>query len=83
MKGVYFLRTFLCLSILFTTICFLSIGGCAKYSEEVQANLDKLEATKSCSGCNLTGVELMKLDLTNANLTHANLTNANLSRVNL
>ena len=83
MKGFPLLRVFLLVLLIIDTVFLMSIGGCAKYSEEVQANLTKLETTKSCPGCNLTGVELMKFDLTGVNLARANLTNANLSRANL
>ena len=71
------------LQIFSALVCFLSLGGCAKYSEEVQANLTKLKTTKSCSGCDLTEVELVGFDLKNADLIGANLTSANLSRVDL
>ena len=71
------------LQIFFALVCFLSIGGCVKYSEEVQANLTKLKTTKSCQGCDLTRIELVGFDLKNADLSGANLTGANLSRVDL
>jgi len=37
--------------IILTCVPILSLGGCSKYSDEVQANLTKLKKTKSCSGC--------------------------------
>ena len=51
-----------------------SLIGCAKYSDEVQANLTKLKNTKSCPGCDLSGIELISFDLKNADLSGANLT---------
>ena len=56
-------KTSLCFLIFSSLVCFLSLGGCAKYSEEVQENLTKLKTTKSCSGCDLTGIELVAFDL--------------------
>ena len=64
-------------------ICFLSLLGCSKYSDEVRANLTKLKKTKSCSGCDLTGIELIGFDLKNADLSAADLTGANLRRSDL
>ena len=63
-------------NIFYALICFLSFSGCAKYSEEVQANLTKLKNTKSCPGCDLSGIELISFDLKNADLSGANLTGA-------
>ena len=70
------------LMILILTFLFL-LGGCSKYSDEVQANLTKLKETKSCSGCGLRGIELINFDLKGANLSGANLTGANLRRSDL
>ena len=64
--------------IILAFICLLSLGGCSKYSDEVQANLTKIKKTKACSGCDLTGIELVAFDLENANLTDANLASATL-----
>ena len=66
-------------TIILACIPILSLGGCSKYSDEVQANLTKLKNTKSCLGCDLTGVELINFDLKNADLSDANLTGANLN----
>ena len=65
--------------------CFsiLSLGGCSKYSDDVQANLTKLKTTKSCSGCDLKGIELISFDLKGVDLSGANLTGANLRRSDL
>ena len=60
-----------------------SLIGCAKYSDEVQANLTKLKNTKSCPGCDLSGIELISFDLKNADLSGANLTGAILRRSDL
>ena len=78
MDKLSFFKTPFYLSIILTFICFFSFSGCAKYSEEVQANLTKLKNTKSCPGCDLTGIELINFDLKNADLIGANLTGANL-----
>ena len=61
-------------------VCFLALSGCEKYSEEIRVNLTKLKNTKSCRGCDLTGIELMNFDLKNADLSGANLTGANFRR---
>ncbi|MBT4374445.1 MAG: hypothetical protein HOD16_02025, partial [Nitrospina sp.] len=58
--------------IILACIPILSLGGCSKYSDEVQANLTKLKTTKSCSGCDLSGIELISFDLKNADLSGAN-----------
>ena len=63
----------------YISICFFAIGGCGRYSDQIQANLNKLKSTKSCSGCDLTGVVLVGFDLRNANLNGF----VNLSRANL
>ena len=70
------------LMILILTFLF-SLGGCSKYSDEVQTNLIKLKKTKSCSGCDLSGIELISFDLKGADLSGANLTGANLRRSDL
>ena len=70
-------------TIILACISILSLGGCSKYSDEVQENLTKLKKTKACSGCDLTGVELVAFDLKSADLSGANLTSANLNRVDL
>ena len=68
----------------YISICFFAIGGCGSYSDQIQANLNKLKSTKSCPGCDLTGVELVGFDLKNANLNgFANLSKANLSGADL
>ena len=67
----------------YALICLFSLIGCAKYSDEVQANLTKLKNTKSCPGCDLSGIELISFDLKNADLSGANLTGANLRRSDL
>ena len=41
MKGFPLLRVFLLVLLIIDTVFLMSIGGCAKYSEEVQANLTK------------------------------------------
>ena len=70
-------------NIFYALICLFSLIGCAKYSDEVQANLTKLKNTKSCPGCDLSGIELISFDLKNADLSGANLTGANLRRSDL
>jgi len=75
--------TFFKRTIILACIPILSLGGCSKYSEEVQTNLTKLKTTKSCLGCDLTGIELVGFDLKNADLSGANLTGANLKRSDL
>ena len=67
---------YLAIILIFTFL--FSLIGCEKYSEEVQANLTKLKNTKSCPGCDLSGIELISFDLKNADLSGANLTGANL-----
>ena len=69
--------------IILSIICFLSLGGCSKYSDEVQANLTKLKETKSCSGCDLRGIELISFDLKKADISGTNLKGAILSRSDL
>ena len=64
------------INIFYALICLFSLIGCAKYSDEVQANLTKLKNTKSCPGCDLSGIELISFDLKNADLSGANLTEA-------
>ena len=70
-------------AMILTIITFFSLSGCAKYSDEVQANLEKLKSTKTCSGCDLTGIVLRDFDLKNTDLSGANLTGANLGRSDL
>ena len=68
----------------YISICFFAIGGCDSYSDQIHANLNKLKSTKSCSGCDLTAVELVGFDLRNANLNgFANLSRANLTKADL
>ena len=73
----------------YSSICLFSFGGCEKYSQKVQANINKLKSTNSCSGCDLTEVKLVGYDLKNANLSgfanlsRADLTNSNLTDANL
>ena len=57
--------------IILSIISILSLGGCSKYSNEVQANLTKLKKTKACPGCDLSGIELISFDLKNADLSGA------------
>jgi uncharacterized protein YjbI with pentapeptide repeats len=71
------------LTIILAFISLISLEGCSKYSDEVQTNLIKLQKTKACSGCDLTGIELISFDLKGADLSGANLTGANLRRSNL
>ena len=70
-------------NIFYALIFLFSLIGCAKYSDEVQANLTKLKNTKSCPGCDLSGIELISFDLKNADLSGANLTGAILRRSDL
>ena len=70
-------------NIFYALVFLFSLIGCAKYSEQVQANLTKLKNTKSCPGCDLSGIELISFDLKNADLSGANLTGANLRRSDL
>ena len=70
-------------NIFYALIFLFSLIGCAKYSEQVQANLTKLKNTKSCPGCDLSGIELISFDLKNADLIGANLTGAILRRSDL
>ena len=68
----------------YISICFFAIGGCGSYSDQINANLNKLKSTKSCPGCDLTGVVLVGYDLKNANLNgFANLSGADLSGADL
>ena len=83
MKKLSFDKTPLYLAIIVTFISLFSLIGCAKYSDEVQANLTKLKNTKSCPGCDLSGIELISFDLKNADLSGANLTGAILRRSDL
>ena len=83
MGKLYHLKTHFYQTIILTFICFLSLSGCSKYSDEVQANLTKLKKTKACSGCDLTGIELISFDLKGADLSGANLTGATLTNTNL
>ena len=83
MNKLSIFRTPVYLAIIPTFICFFSFSGCAKYSEEVQANLTKLKNTKSCPGCDLSEIELISFDLKNVDLSGANLTGAILRRSDL
>ena len=83
MRKLRFLKTYFYQTIILAFICLLSLGGCSKYSDEVQANLTKLKKTKACSGCDLRGIELISFDLKGADLSGANLTGANLRRSDL
>ncbi len=83
MKNLSFDKTPFYLAIFYALICLFSLIGCAKYSDEVQANLTKLKSTKSCPGCDLSGIELISFDLKNADLSGANLTGAILRRSDL
>ena len=82
-KGIDIFKIFLYPLIIITFVFLFSLGGCSKYSDEVQTNLTKLKTTKSCPGCDLTGIELVGFDLKNVDLSGSNLTGANLSRVDL
>ena len=77
------LKTHFTQTIFLAFISLLSLSGCSKYSDEVQANLTKLKKTKACSGCDLTRIELISFDLKGADLSGANLTGANLRRSDL
>jgi uncharacterized protein YjbI with pentapeptide repeats len=83
------LSTFYSAAFFYITICLFAIGGCERYSDQIQANLNKLKSTKSCSGCNLTEVELVGFDLKNVkldgfvNLSKADLSGADLSGADL
>jgi uncharacterized protein YjbI with pentapeptide repeats len=81
MKNIYTL----CSSAFFyISICFFAIGGCERYSDQIQANLYKLKSTKSCSGCDLTGGKLVGFNLRNAKLNgFANLSNVDLTEADL
>jgi len=83
MRKFPFFKTHFYQTIILAFICFLSLSGCSKYSDEVQANLTKLKKTKACSGCDLGGIELISFDLKGADLSGANLTGANLRRSDL
>ena len=58
--------TFFKRTIILAFISLLFLEGCSKYSAEVQANLTKLKTTKSCPGCDLSGIELISFDLKGA-----------------
>jgi hypothetical protein len=47
------------------------------------ANLQKLQATNACVGCDFNGISLKDLNLSSANLEGANLSQADLERTNL
>ena len=83
MKKLSLDKTLFYLAIFYALICLFSLIGCAKYSDEVQANLTKLKNTKSCPGCDLSEIELISFDLKNADLSGANLTGAILRRSDL
>ena len=62
-------------------LCFFLMVGCMF----LESDFDKLERTKNCakcdlSGANLSGANLSGADLTEAELTGASLTGANLTR---
>ena len=63
-----FLKTHFYLTFILAFISLVYLEGCSKYSEEVQTNLTKLKTTKSCQGCDLTGIELVGFDLKNSDL---------------
>ncbi len=69
--------------------CTLLISGCAvgmvgaNESATTLENLEKLVKTKSCKGCDLSGLSLNRLDLTDADLEGADLSLAKLSLTNL
>lgn len=79
------------LSTLLTLFSFSIFGGVNAFAADssgVQENLDKLQQTKSCKGCNLAGANLNRLELADADLEGADLSGAkvtlsNLSRANL
>jgi uncharacterized protein YjbI with pentapeptide repeats len=83
MASFFGFRSFPILVTFFTFISLLLLVGCAKYSDEIQANLTKLTTTKSCSGFDLTGANLTGANLNRVNLRGADLTKANLYRTNL
>lgn len=63
-----------------------SDSSCAGQKEQpgsVQDNKKQLVETKSCPGCELSGVDLSGLNLDRVNLTGANLEGANLSQARL
>ncbi len=63
-----------------------NVSSCAAQNGQlgtVQNNKKQLLETKSCPGCELSGVDLAGLNLDRANLTGANLEGANLSKTRL
>ena len=62
---------------------FLMVGISWQVGAYDEDDLEKLQATGDCSGCDLSESDLSEAILTGANLTDANLTGANLSEANL
>ncbi len=56
---------------------------CATENTKAQENLEKLVKTKSCKGCDLSGLTLNRLDLADADLEGADLSSAKISLTNL
>jgi uncharacterized protein YjbI with pentapeptide repeats len=71
-------------SVLALFVCVYTVGAVfAKESVTTRENLEKLVKTKSCKGCDLSGLTLNRLDLTDADLEGADLSLAKLSLTNL
>ncbi|MFH0781300.1 MAG: pentapeptide repeat-containing protein [Pseudomonadota bacterium] len=62
---------------------FISSSIYAAESDTALKNLEKLVKTKSCRGCDLSGLTLNRLDLVGADLEGADLSSAKLSLTNL
>jgi hypothetical protein len=68
----------LLVSLLLTGIGVASLNNHSVFAFS-PSDLQKLNTTGSCPGCDLSGADLSNRDFTNANLNGANLTNANLT----
>lgn len=67
--------------------CLLALAAASLWSGVAQAanpdDVNKLQATKQCNKCDLSGADLSGLDLSGAQLVEANLNTANLVNTNL
>ncbi len=74
---------FLVMAFALSVAVFISGSVCAAESDTALKNLEKLVKTKSCRGCDLSGLTLNRLDLVGADLEGADLSSAKLSLTNL
>lgn len=78
MKKIIQLAAACCLAAICGTGTSVSAATPVQVSAETQKNLDVLQATQACPGCDLSGAELTRMKLAGANLEGANLAGARL-----